>query len=91
MGIGEPHSGAPFTPDWRSAPGETIADLLEERGWGREVLAERLGIGRRDLAALLTGDLALTPPLAARLEEIFGAPAAFWLTREQQFRESSGE
>jgi HTH-type transcriptional regulator / antitoxin HigA len=23
----------PFTPDWVSAPGDTIADLLEERNW----------------------------------------------------------
>lgn len=23
----------PFEPDWLSPPGDTIADVLEERGW----------------------------------------------------------
>jgi hypothetical protein len=31
----------PFTPDWVSPPGDTIADLLEERDWTQVQFAER--------------------------------------------------
>jgi HTH-type transcriptional regulator / antitoxin HigA len=29
-----------FTPDWVSPPGDTIADILEERDWTQAQLAE---------------------------------------------------
>ena len=32
-----------FTPDWISPPGDTIADLIEEREWSQADLAKRLG------------------------------------------------
>ena len=33
---------APFAPDWVSPPGDTIADVLEERGWTQAEFARRL-------------------------------------------------
>lgn len=36
-----------FTPDWISPPGETIADLIEEREWNQLDLASRLGSSKK--------------------------------------------
>ena len=34
---------ADFAPDWVVTPGDTIADLLEERDWTQAEFAQRLG------------------------------------------------
>lgn len=40
----------PFTPDWVSPPGDTIADLLEERDWTQAQLADRLGYTKKHVS-----------------------------------------
>ena len=77
-----------FTPDWISAPGETIEDLLEERSWPQAELADRTGFTRKHVNDLVKGRAPITPDAAFRLEAVFGAPASFWLAREAQYRES---
>ena len=46
---------APFAPDWASPPGDTIVDLIEERGWTQAELAERLGYSARHVSRLVQG------------------------------------
>ena len=58
----------PFAPDWASPPGDTIADLIEERGWTQAELAERLGYSARHVNRLVQGKVALTEDAALRLE-----------------------
>ncbi len=77
-----------FTPDWVSAPAETIEDLLEERGWTQAKLADRIGFTRKHVNGLIKGRAAITPDAALRLEAVLGASAEFWLTREVQYREA---
>ncbi len=77
-----------FTPDWVSAPGETIEDLLEERGWTQAEFADRIGFTRKHVNGLIKGRAAITPDAALRLEAVLGASADFWLTREAQYREA---
>ena len=78
---------APFAPDWASPPGDTIVDLIEERGWTQAELAERLGYSARHVSRLVQGKVALTEDAALRLEPVLGASAGFWLTREARYRE----
>ena len=78
---------APFAPDWASPPGDTIADLIEERGWTQAELAERLGYSAKHVNRLVQGKVALTEDAALRLEPVLGASAGFWLTREARYRE----
>ena len=78
---------APFAPDWASPPGDTIVDLIEERGWTQAELAERLGYSARHVSRLVQGKVALTEDAALRLEPLLGANAGFWLTREARYRE----
>ena len=78
---------ASFAPDWASPPGDTIADLIEERGWRQAELAERLGYSARRVDRLVQGEVAPTEDAALRLEPVLGASAGFRLTREARYRE----
>lgn len=80
---------APFAPDWVSPPGETIQDLMEERGWTQAELAERLGYSVKHVSQLVNGKVPLSEEAAMRLERVLGSTASFWLTREAKFREHS--
>ncbi len=78
---------APFAPDWVSPPGDTILDLLEERDWTQQQLADRLGYSPKHVNQLIKGKVPLTDEAAARLQNVLGASVGFWLTREAQYRE----
>lgn len=76
----------PFTPDWVSPPGDTIADLLDERGWTQVEFAERTGFTRKHVNDLVKGRASITGDAASRLSTTLGAPVEFWLTREAQYQ-----
>lgn len=78
---------APFAPDWVSPPGDTILDLLEERGWTQQHLADRLGYSLKHVNQLIKAKVPLTEDAAIRLQNVLGASVGFWLTREAQYRE----
>nr|WP_323252942.1 HigA family addiction module antitoxin [Spirulina sp. CCNP1310] len=75
-----------FSPDWVSPPGETIADLLEERDWTQAQLAERLGYTTKHISQLINGKAPITEDTALKLERVLGSNAVFWLNREAQYR-----
>lgn len=77
----------PFAPDWVSPPGDTILDLLEEREWTQQQLADRLGYSLKHVNQLINAKVPLTEDAAIRLQSVLGAPLGFWLTREAQYRE----
>jgi HTH-type transcriptional regulator / antitoxin HigA len=77
-----------FSPDWISHPGETIADILEEREWTQTDFAERMGQSPKHISLLLNGKAAITEETALKLESVLGSTASFWLNRESQYRES---
>jgi len=80
-------SATRFEPDWVSPPGETVADLLEERGWSQQEVAQRLDYSEKHVSQLINGKVPLTEDAAMRLSSVLGAPVGFWLTREAQYRE----
>ncbi|MCC5661427.1 helix-turn-helix domain-containing protein [Nostoc sp. XA010] len=75
-----------FTPDWVSPPGDTIADLLEERDWTQVQLAERLGYTTKHISQLINGKAPINEETALKLERVLGSTTAFWLSREAQYR-----
>jgi len=77
-----------FEPDWVSPPGDTILDLLEEKGWTQSELATRTGFTRKHVNELASGKATLSPETALKLESTLGGSAQFWLTREAQYREA---
>jgi addiction module HigA family antidote len=76
-----------FRPDWVSAPGDTISDILEERNISLANFAEKMGHTRDYMDNLVRGHVMITIEIARKLEKVLGASAAFWMIRESQFRE----
>jgi HTH-type transcriptional regulator / antitoxin HigA len=76
-----------FAPDWVSPPGDTIVDLLEERGWSQNELADRLGYSPKHVSQLVKGHVSLTEEAAVRLHTVLGGSVGFWLAREAQYKE----
>ncbi len=77
-----------FLYDWISPPGETIADLLEEKGWSQTELARRCAYTKKHISQLVSGKAPLTEETAVKLERVLGGSARFWMTREAQYRSS---
>jgi plasmid maintenance system antidote protein VapI len=75
-----------FQPSWASAPGETIADILEERGLSLADFAEKIGQTSTYVADLIAGRAFISGEIARRLEAILGSSAEFWTRREHQYR-----
>ena len=66
-----------FAPDWVAIPGETIVDLLEERGWSQADLAARTGFTTKHVNLLLKGMAPINEETALRLERVLGSTARF--------------
>jgi HTH-type transcriptional regulator / antitoxin HigA len=79
-------SNAPFRPDWVSAPGESILDLVDERGWTQAELAERLGYTEKHVSQLINGKVPMSMDAALRLERVLGSTADFWLALETNYQ-----
>jgi HTH-type transcriptional regulator/antitoxin HigA len=76
-----------YQPESVSPPGDTLADLLEERGMSQAELAERMGRPTKTINEIIKGKAMITPETAIQLERVFGVPADFWNNRESLFRQ----
>ena len=76
-----------FEPKWISPPGDTILDLLEERGWSQAEFAQRTGYTSKHVSLLINGKASIAVDAAFRLEKVLGGTANFWLLREAGYRE----
>jgi len=77
-----------FAPDTYSAPGETLAEVMEERGITQEDLAQRLGLTQKTVNQIIGGKARLTHDTALKLERVLGISAGFWNRMEMGYRES---
>ena len=68
-----------------SPPGETLLEILEERGISQADLAEGTGCPRKTINEIIKGKAAITPETALQLERVLGVPASFWNAREAQY------
>ena len=78
-----------FSPNWVSAPGDTITDILEERGLSVAEFSEQVGYSPGEAAAVLEGRAAISIEMAERLEEVLGGSTAFWMRRDFDYREDA--
>src|SRR4051812_8301938 len=76
-----------YLPDEVSPPGETLLEVLEERGISQAELAERTGRPRKTINEIVKAKSAITPETALQLERVLGVPAHFWNSRESAYRE----
>ena len=70
-----------------SPPGETLAELIEERGIPQAELARRMGRPINAVNEMVLGTKEITEDTALELERVLGTPAHFWLARESRYRE----
>ena len=76
-----------YAPEEVSPPGDTLRDLLSERGLTQSELATRMGRPKKTVSEIVNGKAAITVDTALQLELVLGVPAAFWNTREQHYRQ----
>lgn len=76
-----------YKPDFVFPPGESLLDLLEERGISQADLARRTGFTTKHLNNLIKGKTVLMPSMALSLERVLGVPASFWNACEANYRE----
>jgi HTH-type transcriptional regulator/antitoxin HigA len=78
---------ATFNADWASPPGDLIEEVLEEFGWTRAELAQRLDFSAKHVNELLKGRATITADTAERLERVLGHDAGFWLRLEANYQQ----
>jgi HTH-type transcriptional regulator/antitoxin HigA len=78
---------APFNADWAPPPGDLIEEVLEEYGWTRAELAQRLDFSPKHVNELLKGRASITADTAERLERVLGHGAGFWLRLEANYQQ----
>ena len=75
-----------YEPQTVTAPGETLADLLEEQNMTQTELAERMGRPLKTINQVINGKKAITPETAVQLERVFRVPADYWIKHEGEYR-----
>lgn len=68
-------------------PGETIKEMLEDRGMTQKEFAARMNYTEKHISKLVNGEASLSQETALRLEIVLGAPASFWNGLEAGYRE----
>jgi HTH-type transcriptional regulator / antitoxin HigA len=72
--------------DWTVAPGELLAELLQERDISQSELARRMGRPTKTINEIVNGKAAITPQTAIQLERVLGTSARFWVNAEAAYR-----
>ena len=76
-----------FRPDWVSAPGDTIVDILRQRHLSVGEFAGMMGLSADDTDYLLSGRSSITMMDARKLFEVVGASVEFWMHRDFLYRQ----
>ncbi len=66
-------------------PGETIADILQERNMTAAELAASTGFPQAYIHAIICGEQAITNELAERLATVLEVPSSFWLNLQMNY------
>ena len=77
-----------YTPDYVSPPGETLEEIIKEKGITQAELAEQTGRSKQTINKIINGKTAITPETALQLERVLSIPASFWHNRERHYREA---
>lgn len=59
-------------------PGETLAELMIDRGIAPARLAKETGVPENEIQSVINGKALISKPFASALEKIFGVPESFW-------------
>ena len=74
-----------------SPPGETIKDILKERGISVFTFACKMQMNKKSVRLLLSGVIPIDEEIAIKLSEVLGSTALFWMNREKNYRNAIQE
>ncbi len=74
-----------YEPDLVFPPGDTLRELLDERGMTQAELAERMGRPKKTLNEIAQGKAQITSETALELETVLGVPAAVWTNLQSAY------
>lgn len=77
-----------YLPDEVTPPGETLQEVLSDRGITQTELAARLGMAHKTVNEIITGKAPLSHETALALEHVLGISASFWNNYESAYRDS---
>jgi len=75
-----------FKPDWFSSPGDTIQDILVEKGILKNELADKMELDHLTLDEVISGKRQIDLEMAESFAQFLGSTRDFWLKREAQYR-----
>ena len=76
-----------YMPGYAVPPGETLIDVLEERGMSQAELARRTDLSPKHINQIAKGRVPISADVALRLERATGVPARLWLNLEIGYQE----
>lgn len=76
-----------FKPNYAVPPGETLLEVLEDKGMTQKELALRTNRPLKTINEIVQGKAAITPETAIQFERVLGVPARLWNTMERNYRE----
>ena len=76
-----------FNPNWCSAPGDTIYDILKYRYIDLEDFSKSINLSLIEVYQLIDGDYKIDLELAITLGNYFNTSPYFWINRERIYRE----
>ena len=80
----------PFTPDWRIAPGDLLADIMSELSLDVSVVARRSRLPTATVRKILKAEIPITPQIAEQLDLAFGISAEYWLNAQKHYDDIGG-
>lgn len=76
----------PFEPDYSIPPGETLAEILAERGMTQAELARRTGLSTKHVSQMISGGASITAESSLLLERVTAISARFWANLEAEYQ-----
>jgi HTH-type transcriptional regulator/antitoxin HigA len=77
----------PYEPDVVLPPGDTLAEVLDQRDMKQTELARRTGLSTKHINQIVNGAAPITPETALVLEKVTGVAARVWNNLEVTYRE----
>jgi addiction module HigA family antidote len=77
-----------YIPQTVTHPGVTLDAKIKEMQMSVKEFAARMHKSEESIIAVINGDSAITPDMAAGFEAVTRIPADFWMTRQRKYDEA---
>lgn len=74
-----------ISPDFVIHPGETILEIIQDRGISQKELAKRTGFSEKHISTVINGKKNISAEFAKKLSFALDVPASFWLNLQNNY------